>query len=112
MILVLVFVAAAAAYQLLALAAALRHIAQERARARGLPPVSILKPVRGLDPHFREAIRSHAAQDYPEYEILFGVADPSDPAAEEIRRLIEEFPERQIRLVCGSSEAANAKWAC
>lgn len=108
MTLVLILIAAAA-YQLLALGAAWRHLARKERAPAGLPPVSILKPVRGLDPHFREAIRSHATQDYPEYEILFGVADSSDPAVEEIRRLIEEFPQRQIRLVCGSSEAANAK---
>lgn len=109
MILVLVLVAAAAAYQLLALGAALRHLAKKERAPAGLPPVSILKPVRGLDPHFREAIRSHSTQDYPEYELLFGAADPSDPAVEEIRLLIEESPQRQIRLVCGASEAANAK---
>jgi ceramide glucosyltransferase len=108
-ILVLLLVAAAAAYQLLALGAALRHLGRKEGKPAGLPPVSILKAVRGLDPHFYEAIRSHATQDYPEYEILFGVSNPSDPAIGEIRRLMEEFPGRKIRLVCASSEAANAK---
>jgi len=102
-------VAAAAVYQLLALAAALIHIARKEAQPAAFPPISILKPVRGLDPHFFEAIRSHAVQDYPDYEILFGVADAADPAVPEIRRLMEEFPERRIRLVQSSTQAANHK---
>jgi ceramide glucosyltransferase len=108
-ILVLVLVAASAACQLLALAAAFLHLAKSEPRPSALPPISILKPIRGLDPHFREAIESHAVQVYPEYEILFGVADPSDPAVPEIRKLIEDFPERRIRLVLTSTRAANGK---
>ena len=92
---------AAAAYQLVALAAALRHILVKEPHAHAFPPVSILKPIRGLDPHFREAIRSHAVLDYPEYEVLFGVADPGDEAVPVIQRLIAEFPGRRIRLIHG-----------
>ena len=44
------------------------------------PPVSILKPLCGLDPHGYESLRSHCTQDYPEYEIIFGVAALDDPA--------------------------------
>ncbi len=109
MILVLLLAAAAAAYQLLALVAALRHLMRTEEPARSLPPISILKPVCGLEPHFRAAILSHAAQDYPEFEIIFGAADASDPAAEEVRRVMAEFPHGRIRLVCGASEAANRK---
>lgn len=110
MILFLVVAGAiAAAYQALALIAAFRHLAAEEPRPSVLPPVSILKPVKGLDPHFYEAIRSHALQDYPEYELLFGVTDAADPAVEEIRRLQREFPERQIRLVVCSRRAPNGK---
>jgi ceramide glucosyltransferase len=107
--LVLLLVAASAACQLLALAAAIRHLRKPDAAPQALAPVSILKPVRGLDPHFREAIESHAAQDYPEYEVLFGVADLSDPAVPEIRKLIADFPGRRIRLVHTSTAAPNGK---
>ena len=109
MILILLLVAAAAASQLLALVAAVRHLSKPEPRPSALPPISILKPVRGLDPHFREAIQSHAAQDYPEYEIVFGVADLSDPAVPEIRKLIADFPERRVRLVQTSTVTPNRK---
>ncbi len=60
------------------------------------PPVSVLKPVRGADRDFYECLRSHAAQDYPEFELLFAARDPADPALAEIRRLAAEFPGRRI----------------
>src|SRR5271170_2952365 len=64
------------------------------------PPVSILKPVKGLDPGMYEAFASHCRQDYSaEYEILFGVSSLDDPAVEAIQRLQSEFPGRSIRLI-------------
>lgn len=105
----LAFGAAAAAYQLLALAASLRWLSARETAASSLPPVSILKPVHGLDPHFYENIRSHALQNYPEFEILFGVSDPDDPAIGEIERLKAEHRYAAIRLVRSAPEAANRK---
>jgi ceramide glucosyltransferase len=63
------------------------------------PPVSILKPLRGLDPQIYESFRSHCTQDYREYEIIFGVSEANDPAVQAVQRLMKEFPHRQIRLV-------------
>jgi ceramide glucosyltransferase len=102
---------AAGAYYLIALAAALTRLRLHEPAASALPPVSILKPVRGRDPRFYEAIRSHAALDYPDFEILFGVRDRTDPAVADILRLQAEFPQRGIRLVFSSSEAPNGKVA-
>jgi len=100
---------AALAYQLAALAAAWRHRRRRDPQPGYTPPVSILKPVRGLDPHFDEAIRSHAALDYPEYEVLFGVETEDDPAAGEIRRLMAAHPEAPFRLAVCPTEAPNRK---
>jgi ceramide glucosyltransferase len=66
---------------------------------QNFPPVSILKPLKGTDPDIYESFRSHCLQDYPEYEIVFGVSDASDPAVASVRRLQREFPDRGIHLV-------------
>jgi ceramide glucosyltransferase len=75
------------------------------------PPVSILKPVKGLDPEMYESFASHCRQDYPgEYEIVFAAHSADDPAVEAIERLQREFPERNIRLVlCPETLGANGK---
>ena len=103
---------ASAAYWLLVAAAAIWWVRQFRGPSEPLTtslPVSILKPVHGRDPHFYEAIRSHAVQDYPQYEILFGIGRPNDPAAADIRRLIAEFPALPIRLIVTTTKMPNAK---
>jgi ceramide glucosyltransferase len=77
---------------------------------QGLPPVSILKPFKGIDPDIYESFRSHCRQDYSEYEIIFGVSDAADPAVAAVRRLQEEFPRHTIRLVvCLDQLGANLK---
>jgi ceramide glucosyltransferase len=62
-------------------------------------PVSILKPLKGIDPEIYESFRSHCRQDYPDYEIIFGVNDPHDPAVSSVKQLQKEFPDRAIQLV-------------
>ena len=67
--------------------------------ARFVPPITVLKPVCGLEPRLYENLRSFCAQDYPEFQILFGVRERNDPAIPVIERLIREFPERGAALV-------------
>jgi ceramide glucosyltransferase len=66
------------------------------------PPVSLLKPVHGLDFGSVENFESFCRQNYPEYEILFAVNDDSDPAVPLIREIAARFPERNIRLISGA----------
>lgn len=73
-------------------------------------PISILKPLKGVDPGMYGSFRSHCLQNYPDYEILFGVSDPLDPAVEYVERLRREFPERNIQtIVCPEILGTNVK---
>src|SRR5579871_199612 len=90
-------------YYLVAAVCAHRFFSREQPIPAGLtPPVSILKPVRGVDREAYENFASFCRLDYPEYEILFGVSDISDPVVPVIQKLIEDFPERSVRLFVGS----------
>ncbi len=94
-----------------------RRCVRRRQPAGGYTPaVSILKPLRGGDRQMYESFRSHCLQDYPEYEIIFGVNQASDEAVAEVKRLMREFPGHEIRLVIcpepqgrGQSGGANRK---
>jgi ceramide glucosyltransferase len=78
--------------------------------ARPAQPVSILKPLKDTDPEMYEGFRSHCLQDYPEYEIIFGVSDPADPALQLVERLKAEFPHRSIRwIICTKNLGTNTK---
>ena len=67
------------------------------------PPVTVLKPVCGLDEALYENLRSFCRQDYPDYQIVFGVLDSDDPAIPTIERLIEDLPGVDIELVVDNS---------
>lgn len=70
------------------------------------PPVSILKPVRGLDPEAFQNFASFCKQDYPEYEIIFCTTDDADPSVPVIHQLMREFPETKIQLVFSAGHTA------
>ena len=90
----------AAAYTLLALVAVL---VWGRRKVTGaavkLPAVTVLKPLCGAEPGLYENLRSFCRQDYPEYQIVFGLGDEADPALAVVARLVAEFPTLPIDVV-------------
>ncbi|HVN18969.1 MAG TPA: bacteriohopanetetrol glucosamine biosynthesis glycosyltransferase HpnI [Dongiaceae bacterium] len=89
---------------------AMRKENDRSTRTHSLPPVSLLKPLKGTDPEIYESFRSHCLQDYPEYEIIFGVSDAADPAVVSVEQLRREFPDQTIHLVvCPEILGPNVK---
>jgi ceramide glucosyltransferase len=70
---------------------------------RNLPPVSILKPLCGVEPLTELALESFFLIDYPDYQIIFGVQNPADPVLDIVARLRARYPARDVRLVIDAS---------
>jgi ceramide glucosyltransferase len=65
------------------------------------PPVTIFKPLKGLDEQLEQNLRSFFRLDYPTFQLLFCVADPDDPAIDVVKKLRGEFPEQDAELIVG-----------
>jgi len=99
---------AAAGYVVLAVIAVLAWQLRGRAgTVHSPPPVSVLKPLCGAEPGLHEHLRSFCDQDYPEFEIVFGVREADDPACAVVRQLIAEFPQLPMKLVVDSQLYGN-----
>jgi len=108
-LLILFLALAPLAYYLAAAIAAVRFFTRERANKLPdfTPPVSVLKPVHGVDFATYENFASFCQQDYPGYEILFCVNQLSDPAVAIIQKVMADFPERSIRILSGAAQIGS-----
>jgi ceramide glucosyltransferase len=108
--------AIAGGYQLFQAFAAWRFFRRARRTARGvpdraLPPVTVLKPLKGPGIDLYENLASFCRQDYPEFQIVCGVTHPADPAVAVVERLRRDFPRIDIVLAIGDAPGANRKVA-
>lgn len=86
-------------YCALAIIAGARYVSVRRRASNAQPPVSILKPLAGLDEGLEENLRSFFVLDYPEYEILFAVRQESDASVDVVKKLCAEYPSIRSRLL-------------
>lgn len=110
----LAILAGSLVYCALVLVAARRYLDARPPELAAPEPVSILKPLHGLDSGLEENLRSFFMQDYPaEFEILFALRSPEDAAIPVIAKLRREFPKVPARLlVTGEPPYPNAKVFC
>ena len=107
----------AAAAMCYTVAAALAAALAARARARPAPhmlpdhwpPVTVLKPLCGAEHELYECLRSFCDQDYPQFQMVFGVADGADPAADVVGRLQREFPRLDLKLVVDRRQHGSSR---
>jgi ceramide glucosyltransferase len=94
------FVAGAGLLHLIVGSMAVYRFASRGAKPHGeQPPVTLLKPLYGEEPLLYEALKSFCVQDYPSFQVVFGVRDAHDPAVQVVRQLQSELPETAIDLV-------------
>jgi ceramide glucosyltransferase len=106
----LALVVGSVVYCVLTVVAALRYRAVAPPAAKQLPPISVLKPLAGVDDGLEENLRSFFEQKYPSFEILFAVRSASDPAIAVAERLRARYPAIPSRLiVTGEPPYPNAK---
>ena len=103
-------VAGSLVYCVLTIVAAFRYLAVRPPALDETPPISVLKPLAGVDDGLADNLRSFFRQDYPAFEILFAVRHASDPAVEVVEALRREFSAVPSRLiVTGEPPYPNAK---
>lgn len=98
-------------YCLLTIVAARSYLAVRPPALQAAPPVSVLRPLHGMDEGLEENLRSYFAQDYPEFELLFAVHHSDDPAVPVFEKVRAEFPAGPAArlIITGEPPGPNAK---
>jgi len=90
---------AAMLYSVIAAFAMRRAISAKVPPSQRLPPVTVLKPLCGAEPDTYACLRSFCVQEFPDYQVVFGVSDANDPVIPIVQRLQREYPHRDLSLV-------------
>src|ERR1700739_4096814 len=90
--------ALAMGYSITAWIAVRRRIRPAGGALANAPPVTVLKPLCGAEHALYECLRSFCTQDYPQFQVVFGVSSADDPAVAVVRRLKREFPTKDLRI--------------
>jgi ceramide glucosyltransferase len=96
-------------YQIIAILAAIRQKVQPNRSPQRYPSVAILKPIRGADAQMSQAIETHFAIDYPNFELRFGFSNPQDGSLAMVQQLAARHPHVVCKLIESSTEALNRK---
>ena len=78
-------------------------------RPVSLPPATVLKPLCGREPELYENLRTFCEQDYPAWQIVFGVRDAQDPAVDTVRRLQAEFPHLDLQIAINPAQHGTSR---
>jgi ceramide glucosyltransferase len=90
---------ASLAYLVCAIRCVIAFGSHQQTQSGYCPAITLLKPVCGMEPELYENLRSFCDQEYPDYQVVFGVRDAQDPAIAVIERIIKEFPQRDLSLI-------------
>lgn len=111
-IILIVLIISAGIYSLFSILCVLEFFRQKKPGLKDMPyiPVSIMKPIKGVDPEIRENLKSFCRQDYPEYEVLLGFAELSDNAINAARDVAALHSDCNIRIITSRKNlGANKK---
>jgi ceramide glucosyltransferase len=111
-IILIVLIISAGIYNLFSLFCVLDFFGPKRQELKDLPhiPVSIMKPIKGIDPEIRENLESFCRQDYPEYEVLLGFTELTDNAITVARDIAALHPDCNVRIITSKKNlGANQK---
>lgn len=109
-IIFLALLCGAVTYSLLSMVAAWRYLATRPPTLAQIAPISVLKPLAGVEPGLESNLRTFFEQDYEMFEILFAVRDEDDPAVRVVEKLRREYPQVNSRLlITGEPPYSNAK---
>ncbi len=96
-------------YSVIAWLAVCTRLRSSRGACREMPAVTVLKPLCGAEADTYECLRSFCDQEYPEFQVIFGIADSNDPVVAVAQRLRREFPQRDVQIVIDARQHGSSR---